>query len=84
MNAIARIEQLELENKQLQETIFLLKEQIDWFRRQIFGIRSEKVITDNQQPLFEGFEKIQQEPKKKQIIEKHERTKPNRDGNDPQ
>lgn len=91
MKIDTRLDQLELENKQLQEvvsslnkTIFSLKEQIEWFRRQIFGKRSEKVIADLNimQPCFEGFEEIKPHPKDKKIIREHERTKQNRNGND--
>ena len=62
-----------------------LKEQINWFQRQLFGKRSERVVpTTNQEQLtFEGFENLQdsleEQPK---IIPAHERRKPNRDGQD--
>jgi transposase len=91
MKTATQIEQLKLENKQLQEvnaslnqTIFSLKEQIEWFQRQIFGKRSEKIVAElnSSQAVFSGFEKIQCEAKSKQVIERHERKKPNRDGQD--
>ena len=73
-----RVLDLDEENK-------CLKEQIEWFKRQIFGKKSERDVSDlnNEQLMLEGFENLQksQEDKKKKI-EAHERRKPNRDGKD--
>jgi transposase len=51
-------ELLRLENKKLGEEITHLKEQLNWFRNQIFGQRSEKIIDneDNKQLLLFPFE----------------------------
>jgi transposase len=71
--------------KQLEEENSSLKEQIDWFRRQIFGKRSEKSITslDEKQLEFEGFKNLseskEEEPKK---VKAHERKKSTRHGKD--
>lgn len=47
-------EQLANENAHLREEIATLKEQLEWFRRQIFGQRSEKLVNfESQLELFE-------------------------------
>jgi transposase len=60
-----------------------LKEQLAWFKRQIFGKRSERVVSDlnTQQLLFEGFESPTQKEKEKTEPTSN-RKKPNRDGKD--
>lgn len=85
-------EQLEIENQQLEkqvghlrDEVNFLNEQLEWFKRQIFGKRSEKMISksDEHQMMFEGFENLQEEiEKKKKIIAAHTRSKPNRSGQD--
>lgn len=84
MNTLESQEQLVLENKQLRETVSKLEEQLEWFRRQIFGKRSEKIVvhSNDQQLVFEGFESIEAEPQKKQPVKGHERKAPKRDGQD--
>ena len=45
----------------LSNEIVYLKEQIEWFKRQIFGQKTEKFVEPNQnadQLLFEGFDKL--------------------------
>ncbi len=68
---------LEKNNEQLQEENSFLKEQIDWFRRQIFGKRSEKIISNlNEKQLeFEGFKNLDDESKNKESkkVNAHER-----------
>ncbi|MCX6779799.1 MAG: IS66 family transposase [Candidatus Magasanikbacteria bacterium] len=67
------------------EKIAHLNEQIAWFKRQIFGKRSERVVSDLNafQMLLEGFENpdAPKEPEKKDIPG-HKRKKPNRNGQD--
>ncbi len=60
-----------------------LKEQLAWFKRQIFGKRSERVVSDlnTQQLLFEGFESPSKKEKEKSEPTSN-RKKPNRDGKD--
>ena len=60
-----------------------LEEQLAWFKRQIFGKRSERDVSNlnSQQLEFEGFEKLDaQKEEKKKKIESHERRKLNRNG----
>ena len=48
-----KTETLEAENKKLREESVLLKEQLDWLIRQIFGKKSEKVIEESEpHPTF--------------------------------
>ena len=67
----------------LQTEIAQLKEQLNWFQRQIFGKKSERIISDlnQEQMTFDGFENLPVEEQKK-IIPAHERCKPNRNGQD--
>lgn len=64
--------------------ILHLEEQLDWFKRQIFGKRSERVVSDlnAQQLTFEGFENPSAKEKDKKIVPAHTRRKPNRNGQD--
>lgn len=78
-------EQRESEVKALREENAFLKEQIEWFKRQIFGKRSERVVSDvnSHQLLLEGFENLQTPAEeKKKTIAGHTRRKPNRNGKD--
>ncbi len=62
-----------------------LKEQLAWFKRQLFGKRSERSVSDlnHQQLVFEGFENPQApKEEKKTEVPAHERRKPNRNGQD--
>ncbi len=61
-----------------------LEEQLAWFKRQIFGKRSERVVSNlnTQQLTFEGFENLASKNEKKKAVAAHERRKPNRDGKD--
>ena len=85
MTATVSLEQLSKENIQLREEIGYLKEQLEWFRRQFFGQRSEKIISnlDESQLEFEGLqckEPAISEPK--QMVLGYEKRKPKRDGKD--
>jgi transposase len=61
-----------------------LEEQLAWFKRQVFGKRSERVVTDlnTAQLVFEGFETVSTKEDEKKSVAAHERKKPNRDGKD--
>lgn len=66
-----------------QENLYL-KEQLAWFKRQIFGKRSERVVSNlnSQQLLFEGFESPSHKEEEKKTVTVHTRKKPNRNGQD--
>ena len=79
-------EQLLRENVLLKQENTRLKEQIEWFRRQIFGKRSEKIVeppADNVifLPGFEELSKPVAEPSKHSVAA-HERRVPSRNGQD--
>ena len=79
------VEKLENENLVLNNEVTHLKEQLEWFRRQIFGQQSEKVkdVPNDRQLLFEGFENLQKEsPEEKREVKAHTRKKHNRHGKD--
>jgi hypothetical protein len=62
-----------------------LEEQLAWFKWQIFGKRSERVVSDlnANQLTFECFENlVTNENEKKTPVPAHERKKPKRDGKD--
>jgi transposase len=67
------------------EKIFCLEEQLAWFKRQLFGKKSEKTVSDlnNDQLFLAGFDGVpaaEQETEKN--IPAHTRRKPNRNGQD--
>lgn len=69
---------------QLDNKIHELEEQLAWFKRQIFGKRSERVVSDLnvQQLIFEGFENLSAKEEEKTSVPPYERKKANRDGKD--
>jgi transposase len=69
----------------LDQKVQSLEEQLAWFKRQIFGKRSERIVNDlnSQQLMFEGLENLQTSTKKeKKEVPAHIRSKPNRNGQD--
>lgn len=71
------------ENSSQKETIHYLEEQLTWFRKQLFGKKSERLVScDDQQLEFEGFELQPKAPDKTQTVPAHERRKPKRNGQD--
>jgi transposase len=78
------ISQLNSDLQNRDEKILYLEEQLAWFKRQVFGKRSERVVSDLnvEQLTFEGFENPDSEKKKKKPVAGHDRSKPNRDGKD--
>lgn len=74
------IEQLQEENEVLQkalsqrdEKIIILEEEVAWFKRQIFGKKSERDISqvNPAQLEFEGFETLPQDEEKKKPVRAH-------------
>ena len=77
------IESLQKETAEQRAEILYLKEQLDWFKRQIFGKKSERVVDANQEQLkFDGFESASQQKVEKQTIPAHERKKRTSTGED--
>ena len=68
------IESLQVQLIERDQKITLLEEQLDWFKRQIFGKKSERVVGANPDQLqFEGFESLSQQEAQTQTIPAHER-----------
>lgn len=76
-------EQLRVENLLLKNEVSTLKEQLAWFTKQVFGQKSEKIISDvdSKQLTFEGFENIQPDEEKKPV-KGHTRTSAKNKGKD--
>ena len=56
-NDSERIAQLEASNAALQDRNAELTRQLDWFKRQLFGSKSERRLVDDNphQPILDGF-----------------------------
>ncbi len=68
-----------------EQEVTILSEQLAWFKRQIFGKRSERVASNlnSQQLILEGFETPQALKEEKQAdVPAHKRKKPHRNGQD--
>ena len=64
------------ENDQLRKEVGNLKEQLEWFQRQVFGKRSEKDVQRNEDQLFlNGLGELEVPEEAKQDIPAHQRTK---------
>ncbi|KIA78359.1 hypothetical protein DB43_EE00030 [Parachlamydia acanthamoebae] len=61
-----------------------LQEQLEWFKRQIFGKRSERVVSDanSEQLMLAGFENLELQELEKKTVVSHSRKKPDRNGQD--
>jgi len=82
-DAIIPLEQHTLEVTALKSEIACLKEQLDWFKRQLFGQKADKFVdTSGQQLFFAGFEEPPTPPKEKRAIKSHEREKRKPTGKD--
>ncbi len=68
----------------LNKEVGYLKEQLEWFKKQLFGQKAEKFVdTKNEEQLyFEGFDKLAQVSPEKKIVPAHERTKRKPTGKD--
>lgn len=68
----------------LDQKIHNLEEELAWFKRQIFGKRSERIVSDlnSQQLFFEGFENLATKEEEKKEVASHKRKKPDRNGQD--
>lgn len=82
--SILNINHLQKEIELRDQKILHLEEQLEWLKRQIFGKKSERIISDlnSEQLTFDGFENVSQEENSKKLIPAHERHKPKRNGQD--
>jgi len=64
------------------DKIIYLEEQLNWLKRQIFGKKSERDVSsiNENQPEFEGFEKLEVTDQPTKPVAGHERRQPNRKG----
>lgn len=85
MTLQAALQKVQQENIQLKQSISYLEEQLAWFKRQIFGPKSEQTVksVNESQLHLEGFDQRQDtKPEEKKKIPAHERKKPTRTGKD--
>lgn len=78
MNAseTAYVESIEKEKRLLQDQVAHLAEQLEWFKRQVFGQRSEKIVpTDDKQLLLDIFGDLTPAEEEKKEIPAHQRRK---------
>jgi len=77
------VSQILEENILLKNELAFLKEQLEWFKRQLFGKRSEKNVdpTNGEQLLFAGFAQSPNAPEQKVAVPAHERVKRKRNSN---
>lgn len=74
---LSEVSQLKGNIESLNNEVDFLKEQLNWFKRQIFGQKTDKVVNlaSGEQLCFEGFDKLSPVPPEKQKIPAHERAK---------
>jgi len=74
---------LKEENKLLSEKVSSLEEQLNWFRRNLFGKRSEKIVSGGDEQLFfEGFKDLEPSEPESQDVGAHKRKKRKLQGSD--
>jgi transposase len=69
----------------LQKQVKYLEEQLEWFKKQVFGKKSERIVDQRaDSPCLPGFEEFFKQPaeEEKQKVPAHDRKKPKRDGQD--
>lgn len=76
--------ELEQENTVLKDQNSILNQQLEWFRRYLFGKKSERNISqvNEKQLSFEGFDVEKPKEEEARTIPAHKRKKPKRDGKD--
>ena len=71
------------ENAELKATNRSLEDRLAWLQKQLFGKKSERIVSsDSEQLEFEGFELQQKADEKTQTVPAHERRTPKRNGQD--
>ncbi|MCL1127658.1 IS66 family transposase [Shewanella surugensis] len=80
---LSNFELVQAQNILLSEKVLSLQQQLDWFKRQLFGRKSEKLVEDNpnQAVLFERLKSGEPTPEEKQQISYTRSTK-KRTGNE--
>ncbi len=84
MTAVQKLdpEILQSENVKLRQTIISLEEQLNWFKRQLFGQKSERDLShvDSHQLELEGFEALDKTDPQTKTVAAHTRRKPENKG----
>mgnify|MGYP002134318943 CR=1 FL=1 len=72
-----------IKNILLEQENAALKKQVEWFRKYLFGKKSERIVShiNEEQLTFEGFD-VDKPQEETQTVPAHERKKPKRDGED--
>lgn len=70
--------------EQYKNEVSTLKEQLAWLTKQVFGQKSEKIISDvdSNQLIFDGFENLGAEEEEKKPVKGHTRSKTKKKGKD--
>ena len=81
---LTEVSQFKKTVESLNGEVQFLKEQLEWFKKQIFGQKTEKFVDskNESQLCFDGFDKLVAVPPEKKIIPAHERTKRKPTGKD--
>jgi transposase len=83
MQATIPLEQYLSEVSRLNQELISVKEQLEWFKKQLFGQKAEKFVDKNPQQLyFEGFDQLATAPQEKRTIPAHQRQKRQSNGQD--
>jgi len=80
VNATKSLQKYRAENEQLREKVAQLNEQIEWFKQQIFGSKSEKIVDDTSQtelflPFYEELSQNEEVTQTETIVPSHKRRK---------
>lgn len=75
---------LRLKLTEKEKKISELEEQLNWFKKQLFGKRSEREVSEinPEQLMFEGFEVLLENLPDKKKVKEHERKSPSKKGED--
>ena len=78
------VEELEEENLQLVNRVTFLEGQLEWFKKQVFGQRSERMVDllDDKQLYLGGFEPNSSPADEEKTVAAHKRKKTKRKGGD--
>lgn len=81
---LTEVSQWKKSTESLRNEVAYLKEQVEWFKKQLFGKKSDKLVDpDSQQLCFDGFDELASAPSnKKQSVAAHERAKRKPTGKD--
>lgn len=82
---LKEVSELKKTIESLNDTVSVLKEQLEWFKKQVFGQKTERFVEakNEQQLCFEGFDKLVVDTsEEKQAVTAHQRAKKKSNGQD--